>query len=250
MTGRGASIAARGGQRRPARGFTLSELVVGIVVLSLVAAVSATSITAVVRARSASVARAQAFERAQAAVRALSADLWELARDHDLGMCRFVLTSEGQGGAHADELLMYIRSTSPVHGDGDVPEGMDQEAQYRVGSSAGDPIGLAGLSDGAGVLWRRTDAAFDGFDDGGGIALPVAVGVRSLSIEAFDGQRYQQTWESDRDGLPHGVRIEVVAEDDRGVARMTARALVPIDRVPIPWPRPDEEGEEGQEGGS
>ena len=99
--------------------------------------------------------------------------------------------------------------------------------------------------------------------DGGGVVFPVASGIESVSIEASDGRSWYGDWDSDRDGLPHAVRVRVVAAhrggggfggllgvDDGGRAvRGVAVRVAAIDRVPTPFVTlaPQERVEEANE---
>ncbi|MCA9278944.1 MAG: prepilin-type N-terminal cleavage/methylation domain-containing protein [Phycisphaeraceae bacterium] len=226
------------------RGLTLVELIVGIVVLSLVVSMVASSISSIGRARTIAVARADAFAQARVAVDRIAAAVVQIARDQDLQQARFLLTSEQNGANSADELMMLIRSMQPVRGEYGEPEGADREVQFRIGDAGGRPTYGKGAES---ILWERTDPALDQYLDGGGIAVAVASGIESLSIEAFDGESWMQTWDSDRDGLPWGVRINVTAHDTRHRVRAYGHRLIAIDRVATPWP-PAEEEDEGEEG--
>ena len=181
-------------------------------------------------------AHRQAFSRASDAASRIAIDLAGVTRDMDLASCKVQVTTAGPTLAPRDELLLLVRSTRPVRGLSDVtgaPEGGDQEVQYRVRDDAG-----------ASTLWRRSDIALDGIVDGGGVASPLIPGVRTLSITAFDGQNWLESWDSDGDGLPHAVRVVVTASSDDGKVTATARRLVAIDRVPLP-PGGDEDDASG-----
>lgn len=226
-------------------GLTLVELVVGIVILSLVVSMVASSISSIGKARTIAVGRADAFAQARVAVDAVAAAVVQIARDQDLQQARFVLTSEANGAHAADELLMLIRSIDPVRGEYGEPEASDREVQFRIGDASGNPTFGRGSES---LLWRRIDPALDQYLDGGGIAVVIASGIESLSIEAFDGESWQQTWDSDRDGLPWGVRVNVTAHDARGKVRADGHRLIAIDRVATPWPAEDEEDESSEDG--
>lgn len=232
--------------RRPVptpRAFTLVELVVGIVIVALLAAAAATSISQLVRARSAAVAHRQAFSRASDAAARIALDLGAVTRDMSLSTCKVQVSSYGNPQQPRDELLLLIRSTRPVRGLSEITgaaEGADQEVQYRVKDDAGNP-----------TLWRRADVALDGIVDGGGIASPVITGVQTLSLETYDGSSWKEAWDSDSDGMPHAVRVVVTAESDDHKSSATARRVVAIDRVPLA-PRSEEStsNTSGSSGGS
>jgi type II secretion system protein J len=201
------------------------ELVVGIVIVALLAGSAAAAIGQLVRARSSAVAHRQAFSRASDAAARVALDLASVTRDRDLNICKVQVTSAGTVQQQRDELLLLVRSTRPVRGLSEITgaaEGADQEVQYRVRDDAGVP-----------TLWRRADVALDGIVDGGGIAAPVIAGVQTLSLEAYDGAAWKDTWDSDSDGMPYAVRVVVTASSDDGGSAATARRVVAIDRVPV-----------------
>ncbi len=65
----------------------------------------------------------------------------------------------------------------------------------EVGSRARASDGSVGT-----MLWRRVDPIPDEVTLGGGVVFPVVEGVVALSIEAFDGEAWAASWDSDRDG--------------------------------------------------
>ena len=90
------------------------------------------------------------------------------------------------------------------------------------------------------MLWQRRDAMPDPYPTAGGITTPVAEGVVSISIEAWDGDQWEENWDSDYDGLPHALRISLAASGhlpgdpvwDAPLAHL--RTIVPLERVPPP----------------
>lgn len=210
-------------RRRIARGFTLIELVVGGVVVAIIGAGIVTAVSNMVKAKNKSVARQQAYARADAAGARVAADLIATVRSADLQECRLQVMDGGTGPVQRDSLLVLTRSIKPVRGRDDIAEGGEYESQFRVdgfGTTAG--------------LWRRADPAFDRAQDGGGVASLLSPGVFSFSVEASDGTAWFTTWDSDSDGLPHAVRVVVGAQSDDGTADATVRRVIAIDRPPLP----------------
>ncbi len=230
----------RSGRRQPGRrGFTLVELVVAAVVSALLAVATAGSLSSILRARTRAEAREAAFSRADLAAARIARDLQSLARDPDLTYAHLSITPGG-GQDPQDSILMFVRSLSTARNFEDLAEGGLYEVAYRVSA---DPSGV-GPS-----LWRRVDPAFDPALDGGGIATSLVKGVVSLRLEATDGADWFTDWQSDRDGLPHAVRITATAVDDRNLIRSTARRVVAIDRVPLPPPTDETTTPASDEGG-
>lgn len=214
-------------QLRP--GFTLIELLVGSIIGALVAGGAASAVSQVLKVRNTATGRAQATSRATASIERMSADILSAIRDSDLTFCRISITDGGDGPAARDSLLILSRSSRPLRGIDGIPEGNEFEVQYRLGPLVGEGE----------ALWRRCDPAFDEVQDGGGVAAAIAEKVRAMSVTATDGTQWFTKWDSDTEGMPHGVRIEVTATDDSGKFTATRRAIVAIDRVPIP-PAEDE----------
>lgn len=224
---RGVAIRPRALQQR---GFTLVELVVGLMVTVLIAGATTTALSQMLRSRETSAARRQAFARADAAAARMARDVQNAARDDVLDFARVAVTDGGGNAGESDGLLLLIRTPTRLRGLDGAPEGADFEVQYRVEAGEQGP-----------TLWRRCDQALDDYLDAGGIAAPVVSGVESLSIEAGDGDLWYTVWDSDADGFPHAVRIVVTASDDRGRVRATARRTIALDRTPLPQAAAEED---------
>lgn len=205
--------------RRARTGLSLIELVVAGLIGAVIAAAVATSLYNLFGARRAADERRNAYVAARVAVDRVARDLATVVRDEDLTFSTVRVINGGNDVIAADELLLLCSSTEPVRGIEGVPEGDRFEVQYRL---AGD-----------GRLLRRRDPAFDEYIDGGGVVSTVAERIHSISIEAADAEAWYPDWDSDRDGLPHGVRVTVTALLADG-GEVVSRRLVAIDRVPIP----------------
>lgn len=220
-------------------GFTLVEVLVALVIVGGVAGAATVSISRALRAQLVSSSRQEARARADTAAERLAADVVNVVRDGDLFHARVLILDGGDRSAARDELLLFSASATPLRRGNVQAEGGVYEVQYRaverpVVSEPGRRRGPPGPP--TLVLWRRVDPVPDEVPDGGGIVFPVAEGLLSLSIEAFDGQSWQSTWDSDRDGYPHAIRIEVRAiagNEERKTA--TSRKIVALDRVPLPY---------------
>lgn len=212
---------------RPSRAFTLAEMIVAVIVTSILGSAVLATMSHLTRVRSATESRHEAFSRADAAAGRIALDVMTLVRDHELTFCRVRVVDQEAQGVARDELLLLVRSLRRVRPLADGPESAEQEAQYRV-AAAGEGT----------ALWRRADHAMDRAQDAGGIARPIVPNVVSLSIQAADGDNWYDVWDSDYDGLPHALRITVVAQSDpvdgRAPVTATARRIISIDRVPLP----------------
>jgi prepilin-type N-terminal cleavage/methylation domain-containing protein len=207
------------------RAFTLVEILVGLVVVALIASATLAAMSGLSQARRRAGARHEAVSAADAAATRLALDVQAIVRDWDLKFCRIAVTDGFEAGRDRDQLLVLTRSMSPQRPLQETPEGGEYEVQARL-----EPAGDSGL-----WLWRRRDAAFDPYQDSGGVAAPIARCV-ALSVEAFDGEVWFDRWDSDADGLPHAIRIKVTGASADGRVEWTARRVAAIDRVPIPVP--------------
>jgi prepilin-type N-terminal cleavage/methylation domain-containing protein len=207
------------------RGFTLVELVVATVIAVIIAGATATAMSQMIKARGASTSHQQAFSRADGVATRICIDLQNSIRSANLAYSRVSIISSGAPNAPRDELLLLMRSLRSLRAES--AEGDEYEAQFRIAPAAAAD---GTVSD---TFWRRVDQAHDEVLDGGGIATPIAPGAVSLSFTATDGQDWFDDWDSDTDGLPHAVKVVVVAKSDDGKITATARRIVAIDRVPI-----------------
>jgi prepilin-type N-terminal cleavage/methylation domain-containing protein len=208
------------------RAFTLVELIVASVIGAILLGATTSSVSMLLRAKATSQSRRDAFARADGAASRIALDAMCAVRDEYLQFTRVHVTEGGTEQQPRDELLLLSRSIRPVRDPLEAAEGGEYECQYRImPRSSGESTPC---------LWRRVDHAFDENQDGGGVASPISLRVKSLSIEASDGESWYSSWDSDTDGMPHGLRVIVVAESDEGKVSATARRVIALDRVPIP----------------
>lgn len=219
----------------PTRGvrgaFGLIELIVATLIAAAIAGAVTVSLSQALRARASSEARREAFARAAAAADRIALDVQNLVRSGDLYDARVLLVdSEGADVAgQRDEVLLFSNSPRQARPVSEQNEGGAYEVQYRL-ETPPDP-NASGY-----VLWRRADPVPDKTPGGGGIATPIVRGIAALSIEAFDGKSWLPSWDSDRDGYPHALRITTLARSDGGKrAEAAARRTIAVDRVPLPY---------------
>lgn len=260
------------------RGMTLLELIVGVVIVALIAGSTAYTVGQSVRASSAAESRERVRAAANLAADRVAQDIAGILRDGDLYYARVLLIdgeaevadADGQRElVQGDELLLF--SQSPVaarssnRGEiGEQAEGGEFEVHYRLAvreagaggrqySSRGRVFSVEGVEDNGAVLWRRIDPQPDDRPDGGGMVFPVMEGVTEFSVEALDVDRWVASWDSDRQGYPHALRVTVrVTEAETfGSPRRQAyaRRTVAIDRVPLPYVfvAPEDRGEDEEE---
>lgn len=223
------------------RGFTLVELIVAGIMISLLGGATYVCISQTVRARDRGVSRGEAFTRANLAADLIAADVQNTLRDADLANTRLLILRDGRPGEGRDGILIFSNSDRPARAGGLQPEGQEYETQYRL---------LPGSAKGSFDLWRRRDPVPDENPEGGGVASLLVSGLTSLSIQCSDRTTWRDTWDSDAEGLPYGVRIVVGATDDGGTATSTARRVVAIDRVPTPLQDTEEDASTGTTTGS
>ena len=232
---------APGGRR--ARGFTLVELIVATVVIAGIASAVTVSISQSLRAKSNSASRSSATLRADSAAGRIARDVQNVVREGDLYLGRVLVIDKERDGLPRDEILVFAESIELARPTSEFAEGGVYEVQYRVAEEIGS---RAASRDGSvkTVLWRRVDPIPDEVTLGGGVVFPVVEGVVALSIEAFDGEAWSSSWDSDQDGYPHAVRIVVVARSEDGRRTETVRRVVAIDRTPPTYDKPRLEGDE------
>ena len=215
------------------RGFTIVELILAGVIAAMVLGALTVSMSQIVQAKSISRERLDAYVRADVALRNLRRDIVSTLRRDDLFFTRLVIENDSinsqLGQMDRDTLLVFnhrLRASREIDYNG---EGVEYETAYRIDDDEWGP-----------VLWQRRDALPDQYPTAGGIVSPIAEGVVSLALEAYDGEQWLQDWDSDYDGIPHAVRVTVRASGhlpnqpvlDAPLA--TLRTIVPIERTPIP----------------
>jgi hypothetical protein len=219
--------------RSSRRAFTLAEILVAVLITTFVAAATSIAISQAGRARDASTARLESHQRADFAASKIAVDLESAVRDPEVFFTTLRLTDQSAGGVQRDEVLVYSRSLKLIRGAGEQAEGGEYEVQYRLDAIAAQ-AGSAKRAPGLQALWRRCDPVPDDVPDGGGVAAVVADGILSLEMEAYDGQSWFDSWDSDLSGYPHAVKVTVTAVDDTGRYRATSRRIVALDRTPVP----------------
>lgn len=222
-------------------GFTLIEVLLATLIAAAIAGAVTISLSQALRARTRAHSRQEAFARVSTAVDRVALDAQNLIRSGDLYDVRVLVVDSGSGnleGEH-DEALLFSHSRRQARPLSEQNEGAAYEVQYRLQSPA--DLRAAGYT-----LWRRADPVPDETSDGGGVATPIVQGIAALSIEAFDGAEWQPTWDSDRDGFPHAIRVTAFARGDgERPAEAWSRRTVAIDRTPIPYATVSTGGESG-----
>ncbi len=219
---------------RGARGFTIAELMVALVVAGLVIAAIATAMSRIGRSREIARTRLAAHQRAIDALESIRREVAATVRSDDLFLCRMLISpgSERTRGGILDrsELLLFSSRLDPVRAIDYNGEGLEYETQFRVEDRDGSS------------LWRRRDPVPDDTPEGGGMVDAVADNVVGLLVEAYDGENWWTEWDSDDDGIPRALRFSVVASGvgptvdpfSEPESMVMLRTVVPIDRVPPP----------------
>jgi type II secretory pathway component PulJ len=214
------------------RGFTLIELLVAGMMATIVLGGITISLSQLSSAKAISRQRLEAFSRCDAALRTIRKETITVLRRGDLFDTRILISdfSSRHEGIQVprDELLVFngnLRANKEIDFNG---EGLEYEAQFRIED------GESGLA-----LWKRRDPILDDNPIGGGIATPIAEGIVSLQIEAFDGASWFGQWDSDESGIPEAIRITVTSTGmelhDTSTRNVMLRTIVPLDRVRSPY---------------
>ncbi|MCH2137715.1 MAG: GspJ family type II secretion system protein [Phycisphaerales bacterium] len=215
------------------RGFTMVELLTAGIILALVLAAMGLSLGQVNQSRDIARARADAFLRADAAMRTVRRELVSLLRMEDLYYTRLLLVDGnaalGDWSLPRDELLVFnnrVQATRSLDYNGD---GSEFESAFRIEHDDDGP-----------VLWHRRDAMPDKYPRGGGIAYPAVEGIAAIDLECWDGEQWYVTWDSDQDGLPQAMRVTITATGaQHGQSLLdapdaTLQTIVPLDRSRMP----------------
>ncbi|HWB19895.1 MAG TPA: prepilin-type N-terminal cleavage/methylation domain-containing protein [Phycisphaerales bacterium] len=232
------------------RSFTLIELIVAGVIAALVLGAVTTALANLGRAKSICKTHYEAYRRADAALSLLRKNIASVLRSDDLFYTKLEIEDQsfhkdGQEFSNDGILLFNTVLRSSQNSLDFSGEGSQYETQYRVEDDGTGP-----------VLWQRRDMQPDEYLRAGGLATPIVEGILALSFEAYDGDAWYSTWDSDSDGLPTAIRITVMAcgntsEDDLMTApRATLQTVVAIDRVVSPkdlFVEPDDETSTGND---
>ncbi len=214
------------------RGFTLIELMVAGMMASIVLGGITTSLSQLGSAKSISRQRLEAFSRCDTALRTIRKEVISVLRRDDLFDTRILIsdfTDRYLGeDVDRDELLVFngnVRANKEIDFNG---EGLEYETQVRIENN-----------DVSSALWKRRDAILDDNPIGGGMATPVANGIVSLQLEAFDGTSWFPQWDSDELGIPMAIRITVTSTgmeflQELDTSLVTLRTVVPLDRIMPP----------------
>jgi uncharacterized membrane protein YgcG len=232
-----------GRRTRAASGFTLAELIVASIILTLVVGATTVAISQSIRSRDSAVAAGDAFSRAHVAAARIAADAAQTLRDGELIYTRLAITRGGPGGSTAQGLSLFSHLARNVRATVEAIESDEYELQYRLEPGTTTRAGTPSYT-----LWRRADPIPDEYVDAGGVASPMVDGLVSLSLDAYDGAQWRNDWDSDLDGYPHALRIVVTATDDGGRRTSTARRVVAFDRTPPPIAESEEEEESTDQG--
>lgn len=226
--------AGHGRQLRPA--FTLIELIVATIMIAILTVSLYSAVSATVRSRDRGQQRSDASTRARLAASLIAADVQNTLRADDLLETKVAIIRSGSATSPLrgqDGLLLFTHQPETIRPNSGQLEGDECETQFRLEASA---------KAGQYTLWRRRQSVPDEYADAGGVAVALVDGITSLTFQAYNGSAWQDQWDSDNDGMPHALRITVVASDDDSKASVTQRRTVAFDRVPIPPASEDETG--------
>ena len=129
-----------------------------------------------------------------------------------------------------DWILLFNNHLRAIRGIDYNGEGIEYESSWQIIMDEDGP-----------VLWQRRDAMPDTYPEAGGVITPKVEGILELEIEAWNGDQWLTTWDSDYDGMPYGLRISITASGARpGENPLDSplaflRTIIPIDRAPLPY---------------
>ena len=216
------------------RGFTLVEIIVAGIIMAMLFAAITVSMGQVISARNTSRNRMEAFVRADAAMQSIRSDIASILRRNDLFQSWLKIEDDTYrlDGTELkqDWILLFnnhLRAIRTIDYNG---EGIEYESSWQVIMDEDGP-----------VLWQRRDAMPDTYPEAGGVITPKVEGILELDIEAWNGDQWRSSWDSDYDGMPYGIRISITAtgarpgEDPLDSPLAFLRTIIPIDRAPLPY---------------
>lgn len=216
------------------RGFTLVEIIVAGIIMAMLFGAITVSTGQIISARNASRNRMEAFVRADAAMQNIRSDLASVLRRNNLFQTWVKIedTTYNLDGTDLkrDWILIFnnhLRAIRTIDYNG---EGIEYESSWQVISDEDGP-----------VLWHRRDAMPDTYPQAGGVITPKVEGILELDIQAWDGDQWVDTWDSDYDGMPFGIRVSITAtgarpgENPLDSPLAFLRTIIPIDRSPLPY---------------
>ena len=185
------------------RGFTLAELLMATVLLTLLAAGGMAAFSAGTRAAAKMKRCDSMVAHAQAALESMTNDL-HAATQRANNYCMMALDTQREG-RDTDTIDFLVAGPPKSDFEDSVPAGYC-EVGYSIGESpeTGQPC-----------LMRREDSTPDDDLLEGGTSLPVAPGVSELNIEFYDGIEWVSGWSTPKQ-FPKAVRIQIAVVDEDG----------------------------------
>ena len=227
-------IPIRRQQRVARRGFTLVEIIVAGIIMALLFAAITVSMGQVISSRNISKNRMEAFVRADAAMQSIRSDIASILRRNDLFQTWLKIEDDTYRldgtELNQDWILLFNNHLRAIRGIDYNGEGIEYESSWQIIMDEDGP-----------VLWQRRDAMPDTYPEAGGVITPKVEGILELEIEAWNGDQWLTTWDSDYDGMPYGLRISITASGARpGENPLDSplaflRTIIPIDRAPLPY---------------
>ncbi|MBY0261791.1 MAG: prepilin-type N-terminal cleavage/methylation domain-containing protein, partial [Phycisphaerales bacterium] len=123
-------------------GFTLIELILACVMMTILFSATYASLSQSIRSRDREVARTAAYTRAGLAADLIARDINNALRASDLFEAKVAIVREGRAGSGLDGLLLFTHIDRPVRPASGQPEGDECETQYRL-----EPMGVGSSAD-------------------------------------------------------------------------------------------------------
>jgi len=202
---------------RPDRAFTLLEMLVATTMVVVLAGSLYASLYTAFKARRTALSACEEVRKVNAAMEIIQADLLSAVIPNGVLASEFMGQS-GQGNIDPElALLSFYASTTDVQagpGVGDV-----KRVEYSIENSPD----LREM-----VLVRRVTANLLAPQDTGGRAEVVCRGVRAMVMRYFDGQTWQEEWDStaQENTLPTAVEVTLVLDSPSRPNGLTACRIV------------------------
>ena len=203
-------------RRRRQHGFTLVELITASSITVLVAGSTGMMLLVVNGAQRRADMQTVAQQNARAAITALATAVRNAHRPLDNAKLVLEGVDEWNGQMAADRVQIQTVSRRTIRRG--QPESDVRLVEFRLSEPDDDRLPS---------LMRRTDPTHNDPDDEGGVVEQLIDDVVMLNIEYFDGERWQDAWQAERDGRPMAVRVQLAVQVDgrRGTVLTVSRLV-------------------------
>ena len=200
-------------------GFTLLEILVATIISGFVALTAVASLQAVIRSRDKIDASIETAAELNFAVRMISDDLRNIARDSGDDGCNLVgvlMPLEDMASAN-----LTVQAVRRGKARSDQPESDVYEVEYYLVTDEAKS-----------QLMRRVWPYPDDQDEPAGILSAIADNVTAFDITYYDGVSWESEWPEDMTQLPHLVKVTLAAQGPEQKQAIRRSVLLSFPRRP------------------